>query len=77
MTPKDGYIVLSPDGVPIAPVRYRTRDEAWHALAVWCLRFAAQGYYASTSGRIAVTELPARCSIVYYDGRDAVWDDEP
>lgn len=62
--PTIGFVVLSPDGLPIAPERYPTRDAAWHALAVWCLRFAPQGYYAAADGtRIAVTDLPGRCAI--------------
>jgi len=69
------FIVNSPDGIPIAapPTRYRTRDEAWIALAVWCLRYVPQGYYASVKGHVPIEELPGRCSI--YDVRNGTTDD--
>jgi len=58
------FTVLSPDGVPITPKRYRSRELALLALATWCQRFWPQGYYASVNGRIALADLPARCTIV-------------
>lgn len=61
------FTVLSPDGIPIAPTTYRTRDEAWVALAVWCQRYAPQGYYASVKGHVPLEQLPARCAIIDKD----------
>jgi len=58
------YKVLSPDGLPIAPGHcYLTRDTAEAALTAWCLRFEAQGYYAGVEERIALEDLPSRCTI--------------
>jgi len=60
----NSFTVLSPDGVPISPVRYLSRERALLALAVWCQRFVPQGYYAGVEGRIALRDLPRRCTIV-------------
>jgi hypothetical protein len=57
------WTVLSPDGVPIAPGTYPSEEAARKALAVWCKRFEAQGYYAAVNGRIALSDLPGRCRI--------------
>jgi len=70
-----GFRVMSPDGVPIAPTDYATRELAEAACAEWCGRFVAQGYYASTSGPIALSELPMRCTIVAIEEEDDDDDD--
>jgi hypothetical protein len=57
------WTVVSPDGVPIAPETYPSEEAARKALAAWCGRYEAQGYYASVSGRIALADLPGRCRI--------------
>lgn len=61
------YRVLSPDGFDIAfdVYKYGSMKKAQAALAAWCERYKAQGYY-STAGweHIPLDELPARCSIV-------------
>jgi hypothetical protein len=57
------FIVWSPDGVPIRPTPFRSREAAERALAAWCQRFAAQGFYASVSGRISLGLLPSSCRI--------------
>jgi hypothetical protein len=61
------FIVLSPDGIPIAPERYNSRAEAEAALTEWCKRFERQGYYAAVGERIPLAELPSRCEIVEDD----------
>jgi len=64
------YMVVSPDGLPIAPKHfYLTRERAVEALAEWCQRFVAQGYYAGVSERIPLAELPGRCTIVEREDR--------
>jgi hypothetical protein len=60
---KTRFIVISPDGLPIAPTTYPTRQAAEDALTDWCRRFEPQGYYAAVSERIPLAELPARCEI--------------
>jgi hypothetical protein len=57
------WVVDSPDGLPIEPRTYASKAAALAALASWCRRFAAQGFYASTRGRIALDELPDRCVV--------------
>jgi len=58
------FRVLSPDGVPIEPRTYPTEGRALLALAAWCLRFEAQGFYSAADGqRIALSDLPARCTV--------------
>jgi hypothetical protein len=57
------WTVVSPDGVPIAPETYPSEDAAREALAAWCGRYEAQGYYASVSGRIALADLTRRCRV--------------
>jgi hypothetical protein len=57
------YVVWSPDGLPIRSAPYRSRKAAERGLALWCQRFAAQGYYASVAGRIALEQLAANCRI--------------
>jgi hypothetical protein len=57
------WTVVSPDGVPIAPETYPSEAAARKALAAWCGRYEAQGYYASVSGRIALADLPGRCRV--------------
>jgi len=56
--------VLSPDGLPISPKPHATRAKAEAALAKWCQRFAAQGYYSTAAGEhIPLAALPSRCRI--------------
>lgn len=57
------YQVLSPDGLRIAPCTYPDERAAWVALARWCLTFARQGYYAGVEERIALVDLPRRCTV--------------
>lgn len=57
------YQVLSPDGLRIAPCTYPDEASAWRALARWCLGFAVQGYYAGVEERIALADLPRRCTV--------------
>lgn len=59
-----GWIVLSPDGVPITDRAYPTALHALGALADWCARFADQGYYAGVDGPIPVAELAERCRVI-------------
>jgi hypothetical protein len=65
------WTVLSPDGVPIAPETYPSEEAARKALAAWCKRFEAQGYYAAVDGRIALADLPGRCRIESDETPDA------
>ena len=65
------WTVVSPDGVPIAPETYSSEDAARKALAAWCGRYEAQGYYASVSGRIALADLPDRCRLESDETPDA------
>lgn len=65
------WTVLSPDGVPIAPETYPSEDAARTALAAWCRRFEAQGYYAAVDGRIAIDDLQGRCRIESDETPDA------
>jgi hypothetical protein len=57
------FVVLSPDELPIDTVVFTSRQSAERALARWCRRFTAQGFYAAVDGRIPLDELPARCHI--------------
>lgn len=61
------YQVISPDGLPIAPDSFDTHEEAEQALALWCLRFAGQGFYAAVAGRIPVDQLAGACQIEAVD----------
>jgi hypothetical protein len=70
-TDKVRWTVASPDGVPIAPETYPSEDAAQKALAAWCGRYEAQGYYASVSGRIALADLPGRCRVESDETPDA------
>jgi hypothetical protein len=58
------WTVISPDGIPITPETYPSEEVARQALADWCRRFEAQGYYAAVDGRIMLADLPGRCQIV-------------
>jgi len=58
------FRVISPDDLPITPKSYPTLPAAKLALAGWCLRFVAQGYYSAADGRrISLDDLPAACKI--------------
>jgi hypothetical protein len=65
------WTVVSPDGVPIAPETYPSEEAARKALTDWCKRYEAQGYYAAVDGRIALSDLPARCRVVSDETPDA------
>jgi hypothetical protein len=58
------FVVLSPDGLPIEPRSFPSREVAQKALQRWCRRFTAQGYYAAVGGHIPLDQLPARCQVL-------------
>ena len=57
------YLVHSPDGIPIQPDPFNSREAAEAALEDWVLLYVYQGYYAAVDGHIPVHELSARCRI--------------
>ncbi len=59
------FVVISPDGLPTTPhALFSTETAAQAELMAWCRRYEAQGYYAAASGeRIALADLPSRCTI--------------
>ena len=67
------YTVLSPDGFTIAcDANYPSIAAARHALATWCKRYEAQGYYRDNRWRqISLEELPDHCTIVPLDDMQA------
>lgn len=58
------YIVLSPDGFTIdfQKAYYTSRKKAIEAFQNWKERFQIQGYYSSSSGRIALEDLEDYCT---------------
>ena len=64
---KTTFSVISPDGVPIAPEPFASREEAEQFVSRWCERYVRQGYYAAVDGRIPLEELPNYLSIVESD----------
>lgn len=60
------YQVLSPDGLPIdQDRRYQTLAEAREAADAFAMRFAWQGFYAtSTRERIPLEEIVGRCRVI-------------
>jgi len=65
------WSVVSPDGIPITPETHPTEEAAREALAAWCRRYEAQGYYAAVDGRITLADLPGRCRIESDETPDA------
>jgi hypothetical protein len=58
------YQVISPDGIPIRPQTFASREAAAIFLVKWVLRYAQQGYYATADGRrIPVIDLADACTI--------------
>jgi hypothetical protein len=69
------FDVLSPDGLPIhLGRRYSTLADARAAADAFAMRFAWQGFYAtSTRERIPLEEIVGRCRVISLTEED---DDE-
>jgi hypothetical protein len=59
---------LSPDGFPISPTDFATKEAADSYLAEWIKRYEAQGYYSSNSGRISLDILASCCELDVTEG---------
>ena len=58
-TSKTKFNVLSPDGIPIQPYPFPSKEAAEIGAKVWAERYIAQGFYSSASfGRIPLEEIP-------------------
>ena len=58
------YNILSPDGISINMDNFKSKAKANAAFTLWRKRFESQGYYSSSYGRIALTELKHTCQII-------------
>jgi hypothetical protein len=62
------YDVISPDGIPIAPIDYPTKSAAKSAFDKWKSRFDQQGYYSTVMhghyARLPLDELHLYCKII-------------
>ncbi len=60
------YLPLSPDGLPFdgSGRSFPNAEAAQGCIARWSRRYEIQGYYSTCVGeRIALADLPGRCSI--------------
>lgn len=55
---------LSPDGFPISPKSFKTREAADVYLDKWVKQYERQGYYSSNSGRIPLDALKSACDLI-------------
>jgi len=64
-TPREKFVILSPDGFPIERDKayYRSLNELHTAFAIWKERFVLQGYYSSNRGRIPLDNLLEECIV--------------
>lgn len=58
------YNILSPDGISISMENFSSKAKANKAFTLWRKRFELQGYYSSSYGRIALTELKHTCQMI-------------
>lgn len=62
---RGAWSIIGPDELPLTPEPFASRADAEAFIPQWCARYQRQGYYSAASGeRIALSELPARLSIV-------------
>jgi hypothetical protein len=52
------FYVMGPDGIPIAPKPFKSKEAAETASKAFIERFRTQGFYSSPFGRISLDELP-------------------
>jgi len=64
-TPREKFVILSPDGFTIESDKpyYRSLNELHTAFAIWKERFVLQGYYSSNRGRIPLDNLLEECIV--------------
>ena len=58
------YNILSPDGITITMDNFKSKALANKAFTLWRKRFELQGYYSSSYGKIALTELKHTCQMI-------------
>jgi hypothetical protein len=59
------YQVLSPDGIEIAPVTYRSKKAAYAAFKEWVQRYKQQGYYHTAKWeRIPFDDIGDYCELI-------------
>jgi hypothetical protein len=59
------YQVLSPDGIEIAPVTYRSKKAARAAFNEWVTRYKQQGYYLTNKWeRIPYEDIGGCCNLI-------------
>jgi hypothetical protein len=59
------FEVLSPDGISIEGISYRSRRAALRALEQWVRRYEWQGFYSTVRReRIPLQDLPGRCRVL-------------
>jgi hypothetical protein len=66
------YNILSPDGISINMDNFKSKAKANKAFTLWRKRFELQGYYSSSYGRIALTELKHTCQMITIKDDDVI-----
>ena len=78
---KTPYHIISPDGLPLTPEPFGSKQLAEEFVPKYCVRMREQGYYAAVGERIPLDELPGRLVIVpeadMFEAMQRIYDRDP